>query len=132
MLRIMGRENMGEWGGMAAVEHETVKAVIQAYADGKIELPAMGAKVSRSNVSNAPSVLTADAGRGDAQHPYTRLCVATFLGWTRKSGDNLKPNYACREAFAALELIERKLAEESDYDRLSRVTCPLQPSPERK
>ena len=93
----------------ATIEHETVAAVIQAYADGKIELPAMGAKVSKNNVSNAPSVLAGDAGTGESPHKYTRLSVAQFLGWTKKDGDRLKPNYACREAFSALELIEREL-----------------------
>jgi len=72
MLRIMARENMEEWGTVATIEHETVRAVIDAYAAGKIELPAIGAKVSRSNVCNAPSVIASDADAGQHPHPYTR------------------------------------------------------------
>jgi hypothetical protein len=48
-------------------------------------------------------------------HPFTRLSVAEFLGWTKKAGDKIQPNYACAQAFAALELIERKLLKESDF-----------------
>ena len=57
----------------------------------------------------------ADDRPGKAHHAYTRLSVALFLGWTKKDGDRLKPNYACAQAFAALELIERKLLKESDF-----------------
>ena len=96
------------------VEHETVRAVIDAYADGKIELPAIDKKTRSSAICAAPSVV-ADDIRDDVHHPYTRLSIATFLGWTRKQGDRLKPNCACAQAFAALELIERKLLKESDF-----------------
>ena len=92
-----------------------MRAVIDAYADGKIELPAVSAKTSKSNVCIAPSVIASDAGSGETPHAYTRLSVALFLGWTKKDGDRLRPNYACAQAFAALELIERKLLKESDF-----------------
>ena len=59
----------------ATIEHETVTAVIKAYADGKIELPAIGAKVSKNNISNAPSVIAGNAGAGEHPHPYTRLVM---------------------------------------------------------
>jgi hypothetical protein len=39
MLQIMGRENMEEWGTSAWVEQETIRAVVLAYAEGKINLP---------------------------------------------------------------------------------------------
>ncbi len=112
--RIMARENMEEWGTVATIEHETVRAVIDAYADGKIELPAIGAKTRGSAICDAPSVV-ADDRPGKAHHAYTRLSVALFLGWTKKAGDRLKPNYACTQSFAALELIERKMMKESDF-----------------
>jgi len=89
-------------------------AVIRAYADGRIELPAIDKKTRSSAICAAPSVV-ADDRPGKVHHAYTRLSVALFLGWTKKAGDRLKPNYACTQAFAALELIERKLLKESDF-----------------
>lgn len=39
MLQVTARENMDEWGTSAAVEQETVRAVVEAYAADKISLP---------------------------------------------------------------------------------------------
>ncbi len=38
MLRMMADENMTEWATNSAVEQETIRSVVLAYADGKIEL----------------------------------------------------------------------------------------------
>lgn len=38
MLRVMADENANEYGHAAAVEQETIRAVVEAYAEGKIEL----------------------------------------------------------------------------------------------
>jgi hypothetical protein len=34
MLKIMARENMSEWGSSVTVEHETIRAVVEAYGAG--------------------------------------------------------------------------------------------------
>ena len=38
MLQIMARENMEEWRHNIAVEHQTVRAVVKAYANDEFEL----------------------------------------------------------------------------------------------
>jgi len=38
MLKVMAHENMEEWGASALIEQETVRAVVGAFAEGKIEL----------------------------------------------------------------------------------------------
>ena len=38
MLRVMARENAVEFASSAMVELETVRAVVQAYAQGKVTL----------------------------------------------------------------------------------------------
>ena len=40
MIQIMARENLAEWGTSVMVLHETVRAVVEAYGAGEIELPA--------------------------------------------------------------------------------------------
>src|SRR5215470_9110530 len=39
MIQVMARENMEEWGTSAWVEMETIRAVVEAFAEGKIKLP---------------------------------------------------------------------------------------------
>lgn len=68
----VGRVNMnsGPAKPLAVIEHETVHAVIKAYAAGKIELPAVGAKARTSNICNAPSVVSSDVPSGEGAHSY--------------------------------------------------------------
>src|SRR5215475_1914233 len=37
MAQIMAHENMEEWGHSSAVEQETVRAIIEGYAEGRIK-----------------------------------------------------------------------------------------------
>jgi ParB-like chromosome segregation protein Spo0J len=39
MLRIIANENMEEWSASALIEQETIRATVQAFAEGKVELP---------------------------------------------------------------------------------------------
>ncbi len=39
MIKMMARENMEEWGSSAAAQHETVRTIVEAFADGKIIFP---------------------------------------------------------------------------------------------
>ncbi len=79
MLRIMARENMEEWGTQASVEHETVRAVIEAYAEGWIDLPNPSLKTSNTKVRYAPS-FSLDAPLPRMDHPYTAQMIAEFKG----------------------------------------------------
>ncbi len=106
MLRIMADENMAEFGTSAAVEQETIRAVVLAYAEGKIELkkPPMN-DGGLSSLRNAPSFLKAKERFKDVKSlpkPYNAESIARFLGWM--SGDQVSPRV--RNALAVLEAAE--------------------------
>ncbi len=115
MLQIMARENMEEWGTSAVVEHETVRAVVEAYAEGRIELPPPGRGTS-AHLRYAPSFVAGDAPRARAEHPYTGKTLAGFLGWVSPSGEAQRKVTA---ALAALQFIEEGVLKESDFEGLS-------------
>jgi len=108
MLQIMARENMQEWGTSATIEIETVRAVVSAYAEGKISLPAPETS-NTSAVRHAPSF---QLGNGETSpgYPYTASTIAPFIGWTT---DKVK------DTLAALEMIEGGVLSDADYADLS-------------
>ena len=116
MLKMMGRENMAEWASGASIEHETVRAVVLAYAEGKVPLPPPNPKTSKNQLRYAPSFMMGDAPSASPPHPYTDLQVAQFLGWVSPSG---KPQDKVRYALSALELIEQSLLTEDDFKDLT-------------
>ena len=109
MLKIMARENLEEWGTSAAVEHETVRAVIEAYADERIELGQVSRDAQKSSIRYAPSFIQGDDSTVPSNRPYTAGLVADFLGWNIN-----KVTYA----LGALELIGEGALTESDFDGL--------------
>jgi hypothetical protein len=110
MLKIMARENMEEWGSSAAVEHETVRAVVEAYAEDLIELETPDPSARQTQLRSAPSFVMGDVrAPGHARHSYTSETVARFLGW-----DDTKVKYA----LGALELIELHDATEEQFNDL--------------
>lgn len=113
MIQIMARENMEEWGTSAWVELETIRSVIDAYGRGEIELP----KVPK----NTDTKVIRQAGQATVPLPYTQATVAEFLGWTRKSGKDTRPNYACEQAFRALDMIDAGFIRERDLKGLGRA-----------
>src|ERR1035441_7673536 len=117
MLQVTARENLEEWGTSAAVEHETVRAVVEAYAKGQIKLPAPPSSVQRG-LRFAPSFVepsVSDRSETDG-HPYTASQIGEFLGWLKPSGD---VQDKVHDALAALELIEDDVLKEADFDGLT-------------
>ena len=57
MLRMMADENRDEWRHDAVVEQETVKAVVEAYADGRIKLPKPPSRTKAQVIRYAPSCI---------------------------------------------------------------------------
>ena len=102
MLKMMADENMSEWGTSSIVEQETIRAVVQAYADGKVELP----KVKRIDreTRNAPGFCRLGDRLNDIKpnRPYTAESIARFLGWM--CGDQVSPRV--RNALLVLETAE--------------------------
>lgn len=115
MLKIMARENMEEWGTSAAVEHETVRAVVEAYAEGKIDLPRPVASIPATQIRDAPSFV-AGKGRQPVARPYTAREVSEFLGWLQPDGT---PANKVQQALAALQFIEEGTLAEADFDGLT-------------
>jgi len=119
MLKIMARENMEEWGHSAAVEHETVRATIEAYAAGRIHLRKPTDKNS-GQVRYAPNFLPGPALGEDAsspKKPYNEQTLAEFLGWLDPAG---RRQQKIEEALAALAHIEEGILRENDFDGLNR------------
>jgi len=112
MLRMMADENMDEWRTSSEIEQETIRAVVTAYAEGKIELPRpVMAKGGMSSLRNAPSFTLAKERFNDLKSlpkPYNAESIAKFLGWM--SGDQVSPRV--RNALAALEAGEELEAPE--------------------
>jgi hypothetical protein len=112
MLKIMARENMEEWGSCAAIEQETVRAVIEAYAGGRIQLAPVPKDTPPTNIRYAPSFsLNKDVRQLTAARPYTTESVAVFVGWSS--------HRKVRDTLSALEFIEEGLLTEKDFDGLS-------------
>ena len=115
MLQIMARENMEEWGSSAAIEHETVRAVVEAYGAGKIQLDAPSSKVNRG-LRFAPSFISDVGPRDGADQPYTALAVAQFLGWVQPNGE---PQKKVMYSLSALALVEEGYLKDSDFFGMS-------------
>lgn len=84
MLKMMAAENMEEYKTDFCVTMETVRAVVLAYAEGKIVLTPPPSRTTPSHIRHAPSfVLTSIVHNGG--HPYTIDSIAEFLGWSAKT-----------------------------------------------
>ena len=54
----MAHENMNEWEHNSLVEQETVRAVVEAFAEGKIELPSTSVRPGKAGTFRlAPSFI---------------------------------------------------------------------------
>jgi hypothetical protein len=118
MLHMMADENMAEFGTNAGVERETIRAVVQAYADGKIQLERPGDKVPLKSVRSAPSFRPGGhvvKDLNDIAKPYTAWSVARFLGWM--SGD--QPSPRVRNALDVLEAEEARLVTKQNLEGLT-------------
>lgn len=117
MLRIMADENAREWGASAAYEQETIRAVVEAFAAGKIELNEVPAKTKKQYIRYAPSFRRGSVS-GSETHPYTDESVASFLGWW-KDGKSGQVSSHVRNALNVLEAMEKKLVSEDDLEGLT-------------
>ena len=104
---------IGEWGTSAVVEHETIRATVEAYAAGKIQLETPGKKTP--HMRYAPSFIDGDVLPHAGEHPYTASTIAKFLGWTKSNGD---PQNKVHVALTALQFIEEGLLSEDDFSGL--------------
>lgn len=115
MLKSMADENLSVWGHNANVEHETIRAVVEAYAAGKIELEVPSKDTRHDQLRYAPSFKT-DVSVVQHSRSYTANTVARFLGWTSPKGE---AQDRVVYSLMALELIEEDLLSETEFDLLS-------------
>ena len=107
MIQIMANENMEEWGTNSAVEQETIRTVVEAYAEGKIKLGQPGFKMAKADMRYAPSFIKGQhVICSGISHPYTAVLIASFLGWDKQKVQTI---------LAALELIEEGILAENQF-----------------
>ena len=64
---------------------ETVRAVVQAYGEGRITLEPVSKDAAKNRTRSAPSFLLEDKLQNNLS-PYTNDTLAKFLGWLQPSG----------------------------------------------
>lgn len=115
MLHIMADENMQEWDTSALIDQETVRAVVEAYGAGKIELSAPDEKTPKNQLRYAPSFVQGYVMRARASHAYTAEALAEYLDWRRPSG---QPSERLLTALSALEMIEMGILKEQQLAKM--------------
>jgi ParB-like chromosome segregation protein Spo0J len=110
MLQMMARENMEQWATSAVVEQETIRATIEAYAEGRVKLPEISKDTKKAVIRCAPSFVQGDDSGDGAKNRYTAVTVAEFLGW---------PDHKVHSTLSALELIEQQVVKEEQFQGLS-------------
>lgn len=105
MIQIMDNENRETYGATLHTLIESVRAVVQALAKGKIPDFEIDAKVQKSNIRYAPSFVPGVCSGSGPEHPYTAFSIAEFLG-RKESGGDSKADKTILAALNALHLKE--------------------------
>ena len=108
MAQIMAQENMEEWGHSAAVEQETIRTIVAAYGEGRINMPAI--RRNGNGVRFAPSFVLGSDSNSSMSLAYTIDSLVEFLGWKA---------YKVKAAIEALALIEQNVASTETFNGLS-------------
>lgn len=130
MLKKMIYENHPSWGKDALGEQEDLQAIVQAYADGVIDLPrpkVMDGRGRMDGVRNAPSFLPLTqeniVNRNNLTKPYTAETIALWLSegktgtapWWHK--DQVTPRI--RNPLKLLQQLEEGLMTLNDVEGLT-------------
>lgn len=112
MLKMMLWENMEEWRTDAVGNQASIRAVVEAYANGKIELLPREKKTPHGKLRYAPGFCQGgdDVPCAHREHPYTAPMLVDFTGWGSAKVET---------TLAALELMERGLVAKDLYDGLT-------------
>ena len=128
MLRMMANENMDEWNTSAALEQETVRAVVLAYAEGKIKLEKpRGLQTGKSGTKGGGGIRLAPTfkvikGFHDTKtlsDPkfYNAESIGKFLGWMKPSG---QVSMRIRNGLAVLETQEKLAIPDKDMAEINK------------
>jgi len=118
MVKIMAHENQVEWGSSSLIEQETIRTIVKALGEGKIELPKAVKGTSRGTVRRAPSFLVHADGDEDSERSessYTAGTISKFLGGEKAGW----PDHKIETILATLAVVEKGLIEESDLAGLT-------------
>ena len=106
-LQMMLKENLETWDNSASVDQESLRAVVEAYAAGRIELPQPGG--GHSQCRFAPSFCRGETANSNRRSPYSAATLSEYLGWKGSKAEN---------TISALELIEEEMLTEAHYQDL--------------
>lgn len=109
---------MKEWESDAAVIHETVRAVIEAYGKGLIKLRPPTNMTDPARLRYAPSFVPGQSPTGREGFAYTGQTVGEFLGWLRGQKEKIADD-RIHVSLAALQFIEEGLLKDADFDGLT-------------
>jgi hypothetical protein len=114
MLRMMAHENRQEWGASAAVEQETIRAVVEAYAAGAIALPKPARFGNTKHLRYAPSFVVGGGSGDSPELPYNAETIQQFLGFKNENG-----LVRIKDTLNALGLIEQGVLRKEDVGELT-------------
>jgi hypothetical protein len=116
MVKIMAHENQVEWGSSSLIEQETIRTIVKAFGEGKIELPEAKHRDGTGGgaVRTAPSfVVGLNPERSGLS--YTAGSISKFLGGEKAGW----PDRKIETILATLAIVEKGLIEEGDLEGLS-------------
>ena len=116
MLRMMADENKQEWETSATLEQETVRAVVLAYADGKIELEKPKYKGRGGGIRLAPGFCITESWNGK-EKVYTAESIGKFLRWMQPDG---RVSMRIRNALDVLETQEKLAIPDKDMAEINK------------
>jgi hypothetical protein len=114
MLMRMARENVT---GTVPIMLEAISAAVQAFGEGKIDIPAPDAKTRKDLIRYAPSFIPGGSSTAAVDHPYTIDTLARFLGYVKRKSNTAKDSVV--SAIGALELMEKKVINDQDIARVN-------------
>lgn len=108
MAKIMAYENQEEWGTNAKVEMETIRSIVEGFAEGRIELPKAAEVSGRSRI--APSFIGGGSNSQNREFAYSAESLAKFTG---------KPIDRVERILGALAVAEKELLDTEDLKDLT-------------
>lgn len=110
MAKIMAYENQEEWGTNAKVEMETIRSIVEGFAEGRIELPKVSNR-EHGSLRYAPSFV--GGGKGSSQNRELLYSAESLARFTGKSLSRVE------KVLTALAAAEKELINTEDLKDLT-------------
>ncbi len=98
---------MDEWGSPADVEQETIRAIVDGYAERRIDLGKTPSNANNSNTRLAPCFIAGKHPGGSQGAPYSSEMLRKFLGWV---SSKYKPPHVAQNVAQFLSGTKKGLA----------------------